>query len=192
MVDRERPCIEVVRVIPTTYRQKLAMDRPVVVDDHEPVLISMADVLDDALADLQRGRVRHEVIRHGDREPLPKWLRVAVLKRDGFTCRWCFKQGGRLEVDHVIPWSAGGPDASWNLRTLCWDCNQTRSNWVTDTTQARVLPIVLGCPECVRDRDWWPDDFPVSTLAWCNRCQTPAHVPLADVDRDPMNARAAA
>lgn len=188
MVRGERNAVEVVRVIPTTYRQKLAMSEPVDVDQQGVVLVSMADIVDDVIADMQRPPVRHEVVRQGGREPLPKWLRVAVLKRDNFTCRWCLTQGGRLEVDHVIPWSAGGPDASWNLRTLCWDCNQTRSNWVTDTTEVRVLPIVMGCPECVRDRDWWVDEFPVSTLAWCNRCQVPGQVPLADVDRDPMNA----
>src|SRR5437667_10619066 len=47
-------------------------------------------------------------------------IRFRVLKRDGFTCRYC---GGTpdlgyvLHVDHVI---AGGPTVEDNLVTACW------------------------------------------------------------------------
>lgn len=112
--------------------------------------------------------VRLPRVRHSSgRAPLPKWLRVAVLLRDGFTCRWCDRQG-RLEVDHIIPWSAGGSDASWNLRTLCHDCNQDRSNWSTDWQQAKATPIVTYCRHCV------PDDFDAPLdhhSAWCLECR---------------------
>jgi 5-methylcytosine-specific restriction endonuclease McrA len=33
----------------------------------------------------------------------------------------------KLEVDHVIARSAGGPDTMENLVTACWDCNRGKS-----------------------------------------------------------------
>lgn len=85
------------------------------------------------------------------REPLPPGMRRAVLLRDRFTCLWCYSapRGRRvlLEIDHVVPWSAGGADHPVNLRTLCEPCNQARSNRVTGD-ERRPLPIVLRCRRC--------------------------------------------
>ena len=58
-----------------------------------------------------------------------KTLRYQVLRRDGFTCRYC---GGRapdvaLTVDHVIPSTLGGSDEPTNLITACRDCNSGKS-----------------------------------------------------------------
>lgn len=57
-------------------------------------------------------------------------LRFDVFNRDGFRCRYCGRgpeQGVFLEVDHVVPRSAGGPDTMANLVTACWDCNRGKS-----------------------------------------------------------------
>ena len=82
------------------------------------------------------------------RTPLPRHVRTAVLLRDRFTCRWCHATGRRdhpsFEIDHIVPWSAGGADHPVNLRTLCRGCNQDRSNRVTEYDR-RALPIVLDC-----------------------------------------------
>lgn len=55
--------------------------------------------------------------------------RFEVLKRDLFTCRYCGQSSPAvvLEVDHVIPVSAGGSDDPMNLVTSCWDCNRGKS-----------------------------------------------------------------
>ena len=67
--------------------------------------------------------VRHRT-KHGcaeDRE----W-RTAVFIRDGFTCQICSKVGGRLQADHIKPFS----QFPWlrhelsNGRTLCVPCHQ--------------------------------------------------------------------
>lgn len=50
-------------------------------------------------------------------------LRAKVLARDGWRCAvpWCRRVKG-LQVDHVIPRSAGAADDPANLVTLCfWD-----------------------------------------------------------------------
>ena len=77
---------------------------------------------------------RYEVIRTAgpDGRRLPDHTRSLVLRRDRVQCVWCGSKG-RLEVDHIIPWSAGGTDDMDNLRTLCHDCNQRRSNYASES-----------------------------------------------------------
>jgi len=66
-------------------------------------------------------------------------LRIQVLERDGYTCQLCGATTGdpstynpnrkvRLHVDHIVPDSQEGGIKPENLRTLCSDCNQGRSN----------------------------------------------------------------
>lgn len=64
------------------------------------------------------------------RPPIPKGLRVQVLRRDGFKCVYCGRHGQEvpLEVDHIKPWSLGGKHELANLQTLCRDCNRGKSN----------------------------------------------------------------
>lgn len=60
-------------------------------------------------------------------------LRFRVMKKDGFKCKICGKAPANdpnivLEVDHVKPWSDGGETIEENLQTLCFSCNQGKSN----------------------------------------------------------------
>lgn len=64
------------------------------------------------------------------RSPIPARIRFLVLQRDGFKCIYCGR--GRehnvaLQVDHVIPVSAGGATDLDNLATACTDCNLGKS-----------------------------------------------------------------
>ena len=45
-------------------------------------------------------------------------------------CVYCGKRCDRGEwhVDHYVPISKGGPDAPWNLRISCKECNMSKSN----------------------------------------------------------------
>lgn len=55
-----------------------------------------------------------------------KEFRLEVLQRDDFTCRFCKKRGGKLEVDHIQEVSKRRDlvfDVS-NGRTLCKDCHR--------------------------------------------------------------------
>ena len=63
-------------------------------------------------------------------------VREYVLQRDGRTCQYRKKcKGGkrknksqRLELDHIVPKSAGGPYRVSNLITACIACNNAKSN----------------------------------------------------------------
>lgn len=49
-------------------------------------------------------------------------LRRLILRRDHGVCQEC-KSAIATQVDHIIPKSAGGPDAPNNLRAICAPCH---------------------------------------------------------------------
>lgn len=77
-------------------------------------------------------------------------LRIQVLERDGYTCQLCGATAGdpstynpsrkvRLHVDHIVPDSQEGGIKPENLRTLCSDCNQGRSNIQAPSESAKNI-----------------------------------------------------
>ena len=54
-----------------------------------------------------------------------KSTRLAVFERDNHACVRCGSTD-RLEADHILPQSCGGPHIIENLRTLCKSCNAAR------------------------------------------------------------------
>lgn len=110
---------------------------------------------------------RHRVIRTKStegRRPIDPHLRKVVYARDNFRCVWCGRDRKwgdrhRLVLDHIKPWSAGGSDDYDNLRTLCWTCNEERSNFCTPDDGWRPLPVTHYCVRCHADlRREFPDD----------------------------------
>jgi len=59
------------------------------------------------------------------RKAIPRALRQAIYDRDGHLCLHCGTTE-RLSLDHIIPWSKGGPDTYENLQTLCRSCNSRK------------------------------------------------------------------
>lgn len=61
---------------------------------------------------------------------IKEWHRIAhlVFERDSYTCQYCGKIGGILEIDHIIPFSKGGPDDMSNLITSCRRCNRQKKD----------------------------------------------------------------
>jgi len=113
------------------------------------------------------------------RREIPQGDRIFVYARDGFCCCFCGRSGKEWErdrvqlvLDHVIPWSALGSDHVNNLRTLCWDCNEERSNTRTDLDDEwNPLPVTYECVRC------WPDlprDDPSVDVAFCYHHRTRA------------------
>lgn len=101
---------------------------------------------------------RHDVVRRGERDEIPLHVRVAVLYRDGFRCQFCPQDAPtpeHLELDHIKPWSAGGSDATENLRTLCQHHNQERSNFIVPNERPTV-PATWWCDRCyILDEHNW-------------------------------------
>jgi 5-methylcytosine-specific restriction endonuclease McrA len=58
----------------------------------------------------------------------PKWkkVRIIALKRDGYLCQACNREGNT--VDHKMPVSKGGHGFKLdNLQTLCESCHAKKS-----------------------------------------------------------------
>jgi hypothetical protein len=56
-------------------------------------------------------------------------VREFVMARDGYRCVLCGTKEN-LTLDHIYPWSKGGPDTEDNLRVLCRSCNSTKRDRV--------------------------------------------------------------
>jgi hypothetical protein len=61
------------------------------------------------------------------RRDIPDALRLAVYTRDGHACLTCGTSCD-LTLDHIVPWSLGGPDTEDNLQTLCAPCNSRKGD----------------------------------------------------------------
>ena len=58
-------------------------------------------------------------------------VKLAILNRDNYTCQICgatVKDGAKLEIDHIIPYSKGGTNDENNLQVLCQQCNREKHN----------------------------------------------------------------
>lgn len=63
------------------------------------------------------------------RNPIGFALRHEVFKRDNYMCVECGTKEN-LEIEHKIPVSRGGTDELDNLRTMCKNCNLSKTNRV--------------------------------------------------------------
>lgn len=95
----------------------------------------------------------HRTSKTQQRQPIDPYTRKVVYTRDHYRCVWCGKDRTwgdqhRLVCDHITTWSSGGTDHPDNLRTLCWNCNETRSNFHSPDETWRRLPITVRCIAC--------------------------------------------
>jgi len=149
-----------------------------------PLIAPLLEALDDLerYANAASHGERWPLTRHGEREQIPWTVRRLVFERDGGCCLSC---GVALtlktaQLDHITPWSAGGSDASTNLRVLCRTCNTDRSNFRTglDDHAAQRLPVALICVACAHidahgDALYEPFNVaPGLVAAYCGWCGT--------------------
>jgi len=106
-------------------------------------------------------------------------LRYEVLKAAKFHCELCGIAADEraLEVDHIVPRNAGGPDDPSNLQALCYRCNAMKRD--RDATDFRAVRTAYayrqaGCAFCELPADRFvvenelavaiEDRFPVTPL----------------------------
>lgn len=111
---------------------------------------------------------RYPVVRTKHTEERAQILgRVLVFRRDNYRCVFC-GISSRLEVDHIVPWSAGGSDDLDNLRTLCHWCNTERSNFKVVDDTFRRIPNGGECVGCSPHLIGEDDITPIYCIS-CNR-----------------------
>lgn len=76
-----------------------------------------------------------KTIANKTKRDIPSGIRYKILNRDNFLCVKCgrgVKNGIKLQVDHMEPFSRGGLTEIKNLQTLCNECNIGKSNKYVD------------------------------------------------------------
>lgn len=75
-----------------------------------------------------------EIVWDSDERQVSKRLRFMILKRDDFTCRYCWRKAPSviLHIDHTKPYSKWWLTEEQNLVTSCADCNLWKSNLYTE------------------------------------------------------------
>ena len=64
--------------------------------------------------------------------------RLHVLRRDGYLCQQCYRQGRptpATQVDHIVPKSQDGTDDYDNLEAICTPCHAAKT--AEEAAQAR-------------------------------------------------------
>lgn len=70
-------------------------------------------------------RTAYAVALPSSRAKIPDDVKLTVYVRDGYACVLCGATDD-LTLDHIHPWSKGGPDTVENLRVLCRSCNSRK------------------------------------------------------------------
>jgi 5-methylcytosine-specific restriction endonuclease McrA len=82
-------------------------------------------------------------LHHFVRQPIAPTLsfnKKNILKRDGYTCQYCGRNGGeRMTIDHVIPKSLGGRTVWENVVSACRACNLRKGNKSPDEVGFQLL-----------------------------------------------------
>lgn len=75
----------------------------------------------------------------------PSDMRQEVIRRDGNSCRYCGADGDalgvELQMDHIHPWSKGGPTNVANAQLLCSPCNRMKSDLSDDAARKKFKKV---------------------------------------------------
>lgn len=85
---------------------------------------------------------------------ISKRLRFEILRRDGFTCRYCGAEASesKLQIDHVVPVTFGGTDTPDNLVAACAECNSGKSSVPLNANfVAEVDPVKVDIAEVIKN-----------------------------------------
>jgi len=68
--------------------------------------------------------------RRSQQRQIPRNIFIRVVRRDHNQCQKCGTSvlDKDIEIDHIIPFSKGGPTTESNLRVLCFKCNRSKGN----------------------------------------------------------------
>lgn len=91
---------------------------------------------------------------------IPQHIKDQVFWRDQNRCRKCGALGTQvpLHLDHIIPFSQGGPNIPENLQLLCANCNLlkgTKPNYCPKCfLELHYVPSQKFCPNCGSLLQW--------------------------------------
>jgi hypothetical protein len=91
-------------------------------------------------------------VKGGTRELIPGWLARQVYARDGHRCRYCGREDGPWQLDHVRPVSKGGKTTLSNLVVACRWCNQRKHDRIWKPVPLRLHRARLSRPPSAKPK----------------------------------------
>ena len=78
----------------------------------------------------------------------PKWVKPALIRRQGRTCLYCGYRltAGNLEIEHMIPATRGGSNEMDNLQLTCRPCNLRKGMQTDQEFRARYSRLIPQKP----------------------------------------------
>jgi hypothetical protein len=112
---------------------------------------------------------------------IPATLQQQVREDAGRRCGYCLSSemvtGIPLEIEHLIPESAGGPTARENLWLACHRCNKFKGNRtdVSDSVTQEMVPLFNPRVQTWREHfQWSVDGTRVTGVTPCGRATVDA------------------
>ena len=109
----------------------ISFKKGIIDEDYVLQLIKVIDEIDLMIGHFILWTDTKKVKKSHNRRLISGTTRQNVLMRDNYTCQICgatVKDGAKLEIDHIIPYSKGGTNDESNLQVLCQRCNREKHN----------------------------------------------------------------
>ena len=129
LTDAEGFCINWKELDIELYAADFDLDTAELTDIvNECIRLGLLNLKDGKLTcrNLRARKKRHPSARL--RKSLRKDVVKYILKRDNYTCTYCGRKTGEMQIDHIIPVSKGGSNDISNLTTACARCNRKKSD----------------------------------------------------------------
>ena len=111
------------------------------ISDSDRAMIGLPEPAKDALIPVETIDGPVPVFGPSARRNITPALRRAVFERDGRICRDCRTTEGPFHLDHIFPFSKGGPTIERNLQVLCASCNLSKgAHTEQDDIPEQLLP----------------------------------------------------
>ncbi len=78
--------------------------------------LKQSDVLETEILKDDGSGVKKAIVRKSQRL-IESHIQWQTFKSDNYHCRYCFRDGVNLTIDHVWTWESGGPTIPINLLT---------------------------------------------------------------------------
>lgn len=99
------------------------------IDENKHIIGTLNDLETSLIHKIYEEIITNPTRYHKESRSIIPQRKKAVKLRDKFTCQLCNNdfEEHELEVDHILPYGAGGSNEEYNLMALCEECNRNKS-----------------------------------------------------------------
>jgi len=152
--DDKRRVIEKFREGFTFQKSQLLSLKNIIIEDISDQLGSLNQLEECLIQNIFDYLLKNPTVSHTKSRSISPQKKKVVKSRDNYKCQICEEifSEGKLEVDHIFPYSLGGSNQITNLIALCKPCNSDKNNrleyYKSDEGRQKLL---LNIREFVKD-----------------------------------------